>query len=161
MTSSFAAGRLMTIRAIATIRRALPWVFAAALLLTSAVSLARPLAAQDTAVYPGGRPAAWAVRWRAGLAFALPLTKPRMNKINTHPTAAPGLSGAPQMRQLSLGLFPTAPGRVPAAAPPQMTAQMTAQIAPQARAPQFLRQAVRAGDSQRSLQMRATATDKR
>lgn len=80
-----------------------------------------------------------------------------MNKINTRPTAAPGLSGAPQMRQLSLGLFPTAPGRVPAAAPPQMTAQ----IAPQARAPQFLRQAVRAGDSQRSLQMRATATDKR
>ncbi len=44
----------MTIRAIATIRRALPWVFAAALLLTSVVSLARPLAAQDSAVYPGG-----------------------------------------------------------------------------------------------------------
>ncbi|MDZ4863309.1 MAG: sodium-translocating pyrophosphatase [Gemmatimonadota bacterium] len=44
----------MTIRAIATIRQVLPWIFAAALLLTSAVTLAQPLAAQDSAVYPGG-----------------------------------------------------------------------------------------------------------
>ena len=43
----------MTIRAIATIRQVLPWIVAAALLLTSAVTLAQPLAAQDSAVYPG------------------------------------------------------------------------------------------------------------
>ncbi|MEO8635406.1 MAG: sodium-translocating pyrophosphatase [Gemmatimonadales bacterium] len=44
----------MTIRAIATLRRALPWAFAAALLLTSLTTLSQPLPAQDTAVYPGG-----------------------------------------------------------------------------------------------------------
>ena len=56
----------MTLRALATPRRALPWVFAAAFLLTSVVTLSRPLAAQDTAVYPGADSAAAMPEHRAG-----------------------------------------------------------------------------------------------